>query len=1086
MLTRPVLPVFNEDLFVVDAIKFNMENNATQPFYTFVDSDAPGRIHTITHLEFGRAAHRVAHLLRPNRRGVDGQVVALILQTDTVLYHGIVAGLIVAGYVPFPISPRNTVEATVELLIKTSCRRLLTTQTRLKSLIDSIKSHISLANELQIEEIPSMTSVYPYLAHEIVDHPFNYYPSAVQRPSRKDLLIYAHSSGSTGNPKPIPQNHVYWTQMCYPIDLRCSYPRFTLGAMSLPPFHTYGLAIQLFKPIYGVLSVTVFPPNSALSKILPPIVPSPENILEHMKLTKSDAIETLPTFIQVWALVPEAVKYLKSLRFVGWGGGPLPPKSAKLLNEAGVILRPLYGGTEFGINTRLTPIAIKDPEDWEYMQFHDFLNIRWVPQGDGSFECQFLSHEKHETMLNNLPDGPGYATSDLWRPHPTKKGLWKIVGRIDDVIVHSSGEKTVPAPMEAIVLSHPLVQGAVIFGRGRDQTGILIEPKIGIEIDTEDHVQLVSLRNKLWSTIEEANSIAPAHSRIFKEMILFTTKGKPLPRTAKGSVMRKAVLKNYEKEMNALYENLDAVVGESSFPVSWSVADIEAWLLEQASDLGSGRTISPVVDLFEQGFDSLYASSLRLRVVNALRTLKDSKYQEKTKDLSPNLIYSYPVVKDLAAFIFSLLSSPEVVQDKIISRESVAMEAMIAKYSFGLEAPLPNISQSSAILPTVVLLTGSTGHLGSHILAVLLDDIRVGKVYAYNRPSKTDTKTLLQRHSEKFEEVGLDVALLKSHKLVFISGDAAEPNLGLHQDLYNLLRQTVNIVVHNAWRLNFNLSLASFEPNIKGTRHFIDLVRSGPNSLNARFLFISSIAAVQNWDKSRGAVPEDVMEDVSVAFGGGYGEAKCVAERILLKSGLQGLSIRVGQISGGRPRGVWPTTEWLPILVKSSVSMGVIPDTSGFVTWLGADIVSTTIVDLALSEHSTPLPRALNLVHPRPVQESVIIRSIQKAIVEILGHDLKVVPFSQWFSILEERAVNATAGTWTDIPAIKLLEFFRGYSKAEADEFAAHNEAGGFPFLSTEKTQHMSGFMSPEKLQQIGDSDVKLWVSYWHSVGFLN
>ncbi|KAG5336312.1 hypothetical protein C0989_012197 [Termitomyces sp. Mn162] len=370
MLTRPVLPVFNEDLFVVDAIKFNMENNATQPFYTFVDSDAPGRIHTITHLEFGRAAHRVAHLLRPNRRGVDGQVVALILQTDTVLYHGIVAGLIVAGYVPFPISPRNTVEATVELLIKTSCRRLLTTQTRLKSLIDSIKSHISLANELQIEEIPSITSVYPYLAHEIVDHPFNDYPSAYWKPK-------AHSSESC----------------ILDTNVLSDYPRFTLGAMSLPPFHTYGLAIQLFKPIYGVLSVTVFPPNSALSKMLPPIVPSPENILEHMKLTKSDAIETLPTFIQVWALVPEAVKYLKSLRFVGWGGGPLPPKSAKLLNEAGVILRPLYGGTEFGINTRLTPIAIKDPEDWEYMQFHDFLNIRWVPQGDGSFECQFLVRE---------------------------------------------------------------------------------------------------------------------------------------------------------------------------------------------------------------------------------------------------------------------------------------------------------------------------------------------------------------------------------------------------------------------------------------------------------------------------------------------------------------------------------------------------------------------------------------------------------------------------------------------------------------------------------------------------------------------
>ena len=30
------------------------------------------------------------------------------------------------------------------------------------------------------------------------------------------------------------------------------------------------------------------------------------------------------------------------------------------------------------------------------------------------------------------------------------------VGRVDDVIIHSSGEKTVPGPMEDIIMSSPL------------------------------------------------------------------------------------------------------------------------------------------------------------------------------------------------------------------------------------------------------------------------------------------------------------------------------------------------------------------------------------------------------------------------------------------------------------------------------------------------------------------------------------------------------------------------------------------------------------------------------------------------------
>ncbi|KAH0588812.1 Polyketide synthase HetM [Termitomyces sp. J132] len=1092
MATIPVIPTLDENFLVPDAIEFNIANNAAQPFYTFADYSAPGGTgtKTITHLEFGRAAHRVAHLLRPNRNGVDGEVVALLLQADTILYHAIVAGSIVAGFVPLAISPRNSTGAIIELLTKTSCCRLLTTHAYLKPLIDSIQSHTKntpLADKLQIEEMPPIVSVYPYLAHESAEYPFKPYPPATQRPTKDDLCIYLHSSGSTGNPRPIGLTHIFWIHWQGAIsgDVKFSNPRLILGCMCMPPFHAFGMGVQLFAPIYGAFSVAVYPPNLALAEPLPPIVPSPGNALEHMKLTKSNVLVAPPTFCQIWAPLPEAVKYLKTLKYVIYGGGPLAPKMGNLLVEAGVILHATYGGTEFGMNTRFAPPINKDVKDWEYMQFNDHMNTRWVPQGDGTFELQFLSHNEHQTMVNNLPDVDGYATSDLWRPHPTKKGLWKIVGRIDDVIIHSSGEKTVPAPMETIVISSPLVRGALIFGRERDQTGILIEPNTEIEIDVEDHAQLALLRNQLWPTIEEANSIAPAHSRIFKEMILFTYKGKPLPLTPKGTLARKAAIELYQKEINALYENVETVVGESSFPASWSAIDTQGWLLEQVSDVLSGATIDPVVDLFEQGFDSLYATSLRLRIVSALHRSKDPKHQEIAKNLTPNLVYSFPIIKDLAAFISSLLHASEDVSDDIVSRSAVAIEEMITKYSSDLDVPLPS-SQFSAPSPAVVLLTGSTGNLGSQILARLLEDSRVETVYAYNRPSKSGTKTLVHRHFEKFENVGLDVALLKSQKLIFISGDAAEPNLGLELDLYSLLCRTVNVVIHNAWRLDFNLSLVSYEPNIQGTRYLIDLVRSGPNPLGSRFLFVSSIAAVQHWDKSKGAVPEDVMDDVQVALGGGYGEAKHVAERILLRSGLQALSFRVGQISGGRPRGVWPTTEWFPILVKSSVSLGMIPDAPGFASWLGADTISATIVDLALSERSRSLPRALNLVHPRPVQQSVVIRSIRKAIADILGHDLKLVPFSQWFLRLKERAENATTGTWTDIPAIKLLEFFRRYGDEDCSDFATQNEAGGLPNLSTEKVQRISSFMRPENLQQIGDDDAKLWVSYWHSIGFLN
>ena len=55
-------------------------------------------------------------------------------------------------------------------------------------------------------------------------------------------------------------------------------------------------------------------------------------------------------------------------------------------------------------------------------------------------------------VTNTKVDGiDAYATSDLVTPHPTKKGLYKIVGRTDDQIMHSTGEKVSPPALDSDV-----------------------------------------------------------------------------------------------------------------------------------------------------------------------------------------------------------------------------------------------------------------------------------------------------------------------------------------------------------------------------------------------------------------------------------------------------------------------------------------------------------------------------------------------------------------------------------------------------------------------------------------------------------
>lgn len=76
--------------------------------------------------------------------------------------------------------------------------------------------------------------------------------------------------------------------------------------------------------------------------------------------------------------------------------------------------------------------------------------------------------------------------------------LCNSVGRVDDVIILASGEKTVPAPMEGIIGSSPLIQGAIMFGRERNQVGIIVEPWPEHAVDIRDNDTVAEFRNKIW------------------------------------------------------------------------------------------------------------------------------------------------------------------------------------------------------------------------------------------------------------------------------------------------------------------------------------------------------------------------------------------------------------------------------------------------------------------------------------------------------------------------------------------------------------------------------------------------------------
>lgn len=92
-------PTLDRSTTLPRLLKFHYEHNADQTLYVYSE-DGKANLTEIKHLEFGRACHRAAHIIRPpHRSGPDREVVAIIAQVDTIVYTAVVAGLMEAGLI---------------------------------------------------------------------------------------------------------------------------------------------------------------------------------------------------------------------------------------------------------------------------------------------------------------------------------------------------------------------------------------------------------------------------------------------------------------------------------------------------------------------------------------------------------------------------------------------------------------------------------------------------------------------------------------------------------------------------------------------------------------------------------------------------------------------------------------------------------------------------------------------------------------------------------------------------------------------------------------------------------------------------
>ena len=178
----------------------------------------------------------------------------------------------------------------------------------------------------------------------------------------------------------------------------------------------------------------------------------------------------------------------------------------------------------------------------------------------------------------------------------------------------------------------------------------------------------------------------------------------------------------------------------------------------------------------------------------------------------PKTIYENLTVRRLASRIGHLTATDEANDPQGTSHRISKTNDVFKSNSLNLPAPRQFCLQHRQS-PLVVLLTGSTGSLGSYLLDAIVKDSSIPKTYCLNRTTDSE-KRQLRSHACKGLSTGWS-------NVSFITCDLSKANLGVELSTYNTLLEEVTHVVHNAWEVNFNLALDSFLPHLKGVYQLI-------------------------------------------------------------------------------------------------------------------------------------------------------------------------------------------------------------------------------------------------------------------------
>jgi thioester reductase-like protein len=945
------------------------------------------------------------------------------------------------------MSPRNSREGTASLIKQTECRALLH-GANIEAFLQNFESATPMT---PMHQIPSFDNLCQLGCEEGVYA--GHYDDAGTTP-----VMILHTSGSTGNPKSIKITNGAVAASRYFADLAIEDGRQTgPGLLFGTPKPVAGGSTHLLVPIpfFHVMGMMMMV-RSVLCKepllALPPQrIPNAQLVIFVLEQKRPWGVLLPPSLLEDISNSPRGMNALAKLAYAFYGGAPLAKDVAERITKHTTLVASI-GSTECGAIASFET----DQTYFNYWEWSPKAGVVMEPQMDGLYEMVIkrVKGSKVQAIFYNFPELDEWRTKDLYEQHPKNPSMWMYKCRKDDVLVLNNGEKFNPISFEKTMENEPLVKSALLIGAGRFQTGLLIELDWDL---VRDDMHPDDLIDQLWPTIERANSESPSHGRVWRSKVAIARKDRPFLRAPKGSVVRRTTCELYQREIDALYSNEANAEQLGRLEEGTDLNSIKQYLRRamKLSGLNMPQDAADDADFFSFGVDSLQVLALS-------SNLSNSNALQKTTPITARSIYAHPSINSLASY---LQSGDQMKSDKTPTMRQAAMEAIVRSCTREFYLPIQSPTLWTVERAYTVILTGSTGSLGNYLLQELIAAPAVSRIFCFDR-----SEDAAARQQRAFIARGAEANF---KKVTFLQTDLSQENFGIPQDTFATLLKCVNIIIHNAWAVDFNKTVQSYEhTHIAGVRRLIDF--SLASECRAKIVFISSIASVGNWTANHPVdehVPERVvLGDHSLPLPQGYGESKHVAECILgiaaQKSGVPVTIVRAGQLAGPSDgRSEWNRHEWVPSLVLSSMAMGMLPDRLGNldeVDWVPIDWAAKSVWEVATAKNTMGATVA-HVVNPKKISWSALVPTIRSTVGR--EEKMKIVSYEEWIG--ELRKVSLDNEEVERMPAVKLLEFYEGLSSKESK----------MPTLATVETEKMSDTM--REMTAVDDGMVRKWVEMW-------